>query len=248
MSTTEQTKIPTTTSSEFVPPTRRNIVYWSAVVSVLVLLSLLVEFLVRDGQALVFACNPVSPSASVPSSWEQLDFYFSWLRSVSTDNVLVVDVGCGTGSVVDAVDRALGNTATFDVIGFDRDPVCIEQARGLYPERRFWVADMSHFTPPTTAPGCHVCYILYEPLWQCAPLEAKKVYEQFFVSVVSQQASDVSVLYVSGSGAFLPKTHLLGWRDLESIGFLYEPGYSRTIGSVFLRRSCHLYHLKKTLL
>lgn len=199
----------------------------------IVALVLGVEFLIRDGHLIWYCCDN-TPKAAVPSSREQINIYRWWIR-LHHSEVLVVDAGCGTGSVVDAICNS-STKGGVEVCGFDIDETCVEQARRVFPKHKFWVADMGNFQPLSDARA--VCYIVYEPLWNCPSPAAWDVYNKFFTSIAAH-GGRVSVVYVSGSGAFYPKPHIFDASCLVDLGFLHV--YSRTIGSMFARRSCKIF-------
>lgn len=53
----------------------------------------------------------------------------------------ILDLGCGTGHLAAQIAKAGA-----EVVGIDQDPAMIEEARRLYPELRFEVADACEFT------------------------------------------------------------------------------------------------------
>lgn len=192
-----------------------------------------VEFIIRDGHLIWYCCDN-TPKAAVPSSREQINIYRWWIR-LHHSEVLVVDAGCGTGSVVDAICSSSTNGGV-EVCGFDIDETCVEQARRVFPRNKFWVADMENFQPLSDARA--VCYVVYEPLWNCPPSAAWEVYNKFFTSIIAH-SGNVSVVYVSGSGTLYPKPHIFDASCLVDLGFLHV--YSTTIGSMFARRSCKIF-------
>lgn len=192
----------------------------------------ILDFIVKDGQWLEYYFDN-TPKAAVPSSREQIDIYKWWVDQ-HPKGLVVVDVGCGTGSVVNAIGKANNNNV--EVCGFDIDKSCIKKARLLYPSYKFWVADMIDFQP--ISDNRPICYIIYEPLWQYSHSSAYDLYKKFFTRIILHDGN-VSVVYVSGSRPFYPKTHLFDTSYLKDIGFLQV--YSKNIGSLLARRSCKIF-------
>jgi hypothetical protein len=209
-----------------------------AIAVMLAVVILGVDFVVKDGHLIRF-CFDNTPKAAVPSSREQINVYRWWINR-HRSGLVVVDVGCGTGSVVDAIGRTITTGHEVKVCGFDIDESCIETACRVFPMYTFWVCDMSDFKPVSDIRP--VCYILYEPLWTCSHSVAWDIYQRFFTSIVLHGES-VSVVYVSGSGAFRPKPYLFDSTCLEVLGF--SQVYSSTIGSLLARRYCRIFSFEQ---
>lgn len=191
------------------------------------------EFLMKDVHFLRF-CFDDAPTSAVPSSTEQIQVYRWWVKQ-HRHGMLVIDAGCGTGSVVGALSGRC-DPGNVEVCGFDIDESCISLASQKFPKHKFWVADMENFQP--VSDDRPVCYIVYEPLWNCPSSYALQVYQKFFSSIVSV-GGNVSVVYVSGSGVLFPKPNVFETQSLLNLGF--SMAFSTELGSFFARRSCKIF-------
>jgi len=77
-----------------------------------------------------------------------------------------LEIGCGHGHAMNAVAKAIGG----DWTGIDISPTAIEQAKALYHEHNFFVADITGGLPfPPSSVGKFDVVILSQILWYILP-------------------------------------------------------------------------------